>query len=70
MIDTSSTTWKFIQDWARGNLEKLREQNDSIGLEEAQTNSIRGKIDLLKDLLRLTEPAPEVEKFELKDDIY
>ena len=50
-----STTWGFIKQWANDELSKARLGNDSLGLDEVATSALRGRIDVLKDLLDLPE---------------
>jgi len=48
-----STTWGFINQWAKRELAKARLDNDSLGLDEVATAALRGRIDALKDILSL-----------------
>jgi len=48
-----STTWGFINQWAKRELAKARLNNDSLGLDEVATAALRGRIDAFKDLLTL-----------------
>ena len=50
-----SLDWPMIEAWAREKLSSAHEQNTQVGLSEAETNAIRGKISLIKELLRLPE---------------
>lgn len=52
--------WQFVEAWAKERLERERNKNDAIGQPDHETNAIRGRIGLLKELLRLPESAPEV----------
>ena len=48
-----STTWGFVNQWANNELTKARVNNDSLGLDEVATASLRGRIDAFKDILAL-----------------
>ena len=50
-----SATWGFINQWAKVELVKARLNNDSLGLDEVATATLRGRIDAFKDLLALPE---------------
>jgi hypothetical protein len=52
-IEVFSPTWKFIDKWSKDQLAAERERNDSHRLTEVQTAVLRGRIDLLKDLIAL-----------------
>jgi len=52
--------WQFVEAWANKRLESERNKNDEIGKPEHETNAIRGRIGLLKELLRLPQDPPEV----------
>ena len=54
-IEVYSPTWKFIAQWAAAQLAAERERNDSYRLTEQQTALLRGRIDLLKDLIALPQ---------------
>lgn len=53
MIDLLSPTWKSVDRHLRGQLERLREQNDNPKLAEHETAALRGRIAAIKDLLSL-----------------
>jgi len=52
--------WQFVEAWAKERLQSERNKNDAVGLPEHETNAIRGRIGLLKELLRLPNEKPEV----------
>jgi len=54
-LDSSSSTWKFIVNYSENRLQKLREKNDSIILDERKTAILRGRIKENKLLLELPE---------------
>ena len=54
-LDPSSSTWKFIVNYSENRLQKLREKNDSIILDERKTAILRGRIKENKLLLELPE---------------
>lgn len=47
--------WPEIETFVKGRLEGERAKNDAVGLSDAETNAIRGRISILKELLRLPE---------------
>lgn len=57
-IDTDSTTWIAVKEWATTKLDACRKRNDAaMGPDETAT--LRGQITALKDLLALeVNPAP------------
>jgi hypothetical protein len=65
-IDPNSETWHYIEGLASNLLQDCREVNDNPTLTEIQTAVCRGKIEVYKEILELTKPAPEFEEF--KDD--
>jgi hypothetical protein len=52
-LDQYSGTWAFVRDWAKEQIQRLREKNDSPNMNDAQTAVIRGKIKAYKELLDL-----------------
>ena len=56
-IDRYSSTWLFIKAWAETELIKAREQNDYQKTTELKTAALRGRIKLLKELIKLPEPT-------------
>jgi len=52
-----SPTWKFIQIWARRELQGARELNDSIKRTNEETSALRGEIRGLKKLLDLPKES-------------
>lgn len=54
-FDPRSSTWAFLEDKLHEDLRKLREANDSLNKTPEQTAALRGKIDYIKDLLKLNE---------------
>lgn len=55
-----SAGWRETEEWLRQELASLREQNDSLALTPERTASIRGKIELIKDMLNASEQqAPQ-----------
>ena len=55
VLDTNSPTWQWIVIWAKAELDKSRELNDSIIRTDIQTAVLRGEIKMLKRLLELPE---------------
>lgn len=56
-LNSASSTWMFISTWANDELSAARERNDYMKNDQFQTAALRGRIKLLKELLKL----PEVE---------
>lgn len=52
-LDKYSPTWLFVETWAKEQIQRLREKNDSPNMNDAQTAVIRGKIKAYKELLDL-----------------
>ena len=55
VFDVNSPTWQWIVIWAKAELDKSRELNDSIIRTDIQTAVLRGEIKMLKRLLELPE---------------
>lgn len=55
-LELGSLTWQFINNWALLLINKARMENDS-DLNELQTAKIRGRLSVLKEILRM--PFPE-----------
>lgn len=55
VIDPYSQTWLFIESWAKAELDKLRERNDSPKLDFEKTCVLRGRIRELKELLAMRD---------------
>jgi hypothetical protein len=71
MIDPGSETWKAVIVWGEENLQTFREQNDNQSLSAIKTAVLRGKIEILKDLMDLPKPKPEIIAVsELETDIF
>lgn len=51
-----SDTWIFVSNWAQQELDRARERNDSHKRDAIQTAALRGRIEVLKDLLQLPTP--------------
>jgi len=56
VIHEFSDTWIFVTNWATAELEQARERNDSHKRDAVQTAALRGRIELLKELLELPRP--------------
>lgn len=59
-IDTTSQTWRFIQQFAESEIATQRARNDSLALDAIATAELRGRIAAMKSLLALGSPAPEM----------
>lgn len=57
MNDFTSATWHQLRKWAESELQRLRVQNDAVGLSENETASLRGEIKMLKRFLDLPHAA-------------
>lgn len=55
-INIHSGTWKFIESWANGEIDRLRKKNDSFKASDRDTCFTRGQIDQVKRLLKLSKP--------------
>lgn len=60
MIDVHSETWVYVRDWAQSELERTRNNLESIGLDMAETESLRGRAAALRQLLSLALPRPVI----------
>jgi len=65
-LDSYSSTWAFVSQWAEAELIKARESNDSLKKDESATAALRGKIAILKELINL--PTPRERKHRQVDD--
>ena len=63
-LNVNSMTWAFIHSWATKELKKAREDNDRPSRDQLQTEAIRGRIKLLKEIINL----PAEEKAAIVDD--
>ena len=54
-LEKHSPTWVFVRNWAREELQMIREANDSTARNEIQTAVLRGEIKRLKTLLLLPD---------------
>lgn len=54
-----SALWRKIARHIEARTQELRGNNDAISLDERSTAVIRGRIDELKNLLALGDPATE-----------
>lgn len=60
-IDTTSPTWRFIQQHADTELQALRQKNDSPVLDAIATAELRGRIAAWRSLLALVnKPDPDL----------
>lgn len=63
--ELNSPLWKRIEAAIRGELEAMRKQNDDTGMRIDQTTILRGRIDLAKRILALSEEVgPESQESE------
>lgn len=58
-IERQSETWRTVETWATGRLEKYRKQLESTDRTELQYAELRGKIAELRALLETANPAKE-----------
>lgn len=59
MINFEDGTWRQLKNYMQGKLDSERRKNDGLDLTEKETEQIRGRISLLKELLALDQ-AEEV----------
>lgn len=52
-IEIHSSTWVFMENWAKSEIDRLRKLNDGMSLSVEKTTAIRGQIKLLKRVLLL-----------------
>ena len=69
-LDAYSETWIFVSNWAESELKRLRESNDAITLDAAQTSALRGRIKCLKELIALPDKRTRPKRAPLPDDEY
>lgn len=67
-IETASSTWTFMSKWVDEQLLIARERNDAVHLDEIKTAALRGRIKLLKEVLRLPEHDPKRSNHSSKRD--
>lgn len=66
MINNHSDDWIIVEQHVQSRLNELRDELESLGCEDERAEQIRGAIDELKTLLKLTEP--EVDASTEQDD--
>ena len=54
-IEITSSTWTFMSKWVDEQLQAAREKNDVVHLDEKKTTALRGRIKLLKEILKLPD---------------
>ena len=59
MIDKHSDTWKEVSTWAMIELVKATERIETLGVEADETENLRGKIAMFRELLALQEKPKE-----------
>lgn len=57
MIDSLSPTWKGVQTWADQQLESDREKLESVTRDEIKTAILRGRVQVLRELLKLPKAS-------------
>ena len=67
MIDRHSETWRDVAAWAEGELAKACERLETIGVEPAETENLRGGIAKLRELLAM-QHDPEQRVIETTED--
>jgi hypothetical protein len=58
-IERNSDTWRTVESWITGRLEKYRKQLESTDRTELQYAQLRGHIIELRALLDLAKPTKE-----------
>ena len=61
-LDEHSQTWAAVEHWAVTQLQKAREDNDTVANDEIRTAALRGRIKLLKELIELPLPPKRERK--------
>lgn len=67
MIDRHSETWRDVAAWADSELAKASERIETLGVELAETENLRGRIACLRELLSLAD-EPEQRVIEATED--
>lgn len=57
MIEEYSPTWNALRAWASDQLDAAQEALAWVGCEPRQADQLRGRIDLLKEMLALPKAA-------------
>ncbi len=60
MIDRNTETWKEVEGWANTALKAARLKLETPAQEEKEYDVERGKIEILKTLISLTDDKPEI----------
>lgn len=68
VLETRSSTWAFVLNYAQTELAKQRERNDSIKWDAIQTAEIRGRIKALKEMIALGSPKADKRQFSVEED--
>jgi hypothetical protein len=67
-LEPGSETWRFVQDYAQGQIASLRAKNDSDKLDPTQTAALRGQIKALKKLITLDKPKADNRRLSVEDE--
>ena len=67
MIDKHSDTWREIAAWARTRLSNASERIETLGVEAAETENLRGRIHVVRELLAMQD-EPEQRVVEAAED--
>lgn len=59
MIDRNSATWALVQKHAEKRLSELRERLETPGMDQVTTESVRGAVRELKNVLALVDEKPK-----------
>lgn len=59
-IDPNSETWRAVRDHAQREIEVARERVETPRLDPIETEYLRGRIAVAKDILALGDPADEI----------
>lgn len=61
MIDRNSPTWITVREHAEKRLQQLRERLETPGMDQPTTESVRGSLKELRELLALPDEKPKFE---------
>ena len=59
MIDKHSETWRKIATWAEGELSRATERIETLGVKPEETENLRGRIAVLRDLLTMQDETKQ-----------
>jgi hypothetical protein len=69
-LDPYSETWAFIRGYCEATLKETQDRNNSPVLDEVRTAMLRGKIAMLKEIMDLPKPKPEIKPTEDQEELF